>query len=216
MSVSAPWRVLPPNPPTAGEPSDFALAKETDLPKLLAAARSGADAEARAAAIERLTFLRDKRALRPLLYILGRKSEDGRVRARAAEGVGCLLAIVRTDRRSYRNGLVTLEAGLRDPDPEIRFWSVYGLQAAGAREALPALRRLTRDRAAVSGLGTVVRAARHALRLFESESVALLDAARREAVLKAFLCGTSAGDASGPFTARALSARPPTPPGAQV
>jgi HEAT repeat protein len=209
MSVSAPWRALPPNPPTAGEPSDFALAKESDLPELLAAARSGADAEARAAAIERLTFLRDKRALRPLLYILGRKSEENRVRARAAEGVGCLLAIVRDDRRSYRNGLAALKAGLQDPDPEIRFWSVYGLQAARAREALPALRRLTRDRAAVSGLGTVGRAARHALRQFESECVALLDAVRREAVLKAFLRGTSFADASGPFAERPLSARPP-------
>jgi hypothetical protein len=104
--------------------------------------RTDVEVDVRAQAAYRLRWLFDLRACEPLMEVLENRAETARVRAEAAEGIGFLLNL--SDRRSrlFKRATRLLIETLRDPAPEIRFWSCYALGTMRARAALPELRRL--------------------------------------------------------------------------
>jgi HEAT repeat protein len=133
------------------------------LERLLASRR---DDSARAAAAYVLGFLGDRAAADALAARLADPEESTDVRAYAAEALGHLLqgtpvlAGIRT----------TITAGLRDPDPPVRFWCAFAAGVLGLVEARPQLTRLAADDdAAVEGWWSVGEEAEWALRVLAGE-----------------------------------------------
>lgn len=85
---------------------------------------------------------RTTRAIPPLLGVLGNASEEARIRGAAAESVGCILMFADRRRKIFRQAVRVLIDALRDPSPEVRFWSAYALGSMRARAALDELRRV--------------------------------------------------------------------------
>jgi HEAT repeat protein len=97
------------------------------------------DPDRRTAAAYTLGLLRDRRAVQPLLGVLGNSKEEPNVRGHAAEA----LAHMEDDR-----AVAPLIAALRDRYVEVRFWSAFALGQLGAIHehclSLSELRRRTR------------------------------------------------------------------------
>jgi HEAT repeat protein len=134
------------------------------LIRLLQQASSAATREAAAYA---LGFLADQRALVPLIRTLEDGSEHSLVRAQAAEALGELAQTLRETRT--KRPIRPLLAALRDRSPDVRFWACYALSGFRDRRALPALRKLIRDRAVVKGWWSVGREARWAIAVLERD-----------------------------------------------
>src|SRR5919199_5049100 len=143
-------------------PVGAGLAEE--LQRLLVEAE---DPRGRAAAAYALGFRRDVDSAEALGARLLDVHEDPEVRAYAAEALGHrlqgeeqILAPVRT----------AIQRGLRDPVPEIRFWSAFAAGVLELREARPLLERLARDDdAELDGWWTVGEEAEWALKLLAGE-----------------------------------------------
>jgi HEAT repeat protein len=121
--------------------------------------------EGRAAAAYVLGFNSASGASAVLARRLADPDESPIVRAYAAEGLGHLLqheavlAEVRT----------TVVSCLRDPEPEVRFWSAFAAGVLDLQESRPQLERLTVDEACVEGWWTVGQEAVWALRCLDGE-----------------------------------------------
>jgi len=105
-------------------------------------------------------------------------SEDVQVRAHAAEALGHLcVRLPATARRA-------IVAGLRDPEPEVRFWSVFAASFLPFTEVEADLKRLRRDHSEIRGWWPVSTEARWALLRFAGkidEAEAVLDEATTKA-----------------------------------
>jgi HEAT repeat protein len=87
------------------------------------------------------------------------------VRAHAAEALGHLL-----QHQPVLAGIRTaIVSCLRDPEPGVRFWSVFAAGVLGLQESRPQLERLKGDEAAVEGWWTVGQEAEWALRCLDGE-----------------------------------------------
>jgi HEAT repeat protein len=133
------------------------------LERLLTSRRSEG---ARAAAAYVLGFLGDAEAADALAARLADRDESTEVRAYAAEALGHLLqgapvlAGIRT----------VITAGLRDPEPSVRFWCSFAAGVLGLLEARPQLTRMAgADEAVVEGWWTVGKEAEWALRVLAGE-----------------------------------------------
>jgi HEAT repeat protein len=105
-------------------------------------------------------------------------SEDVKVRAYAAEALGHLC--VRLPAIARR----AIVAGLRDPAPEVRFWSVFAASFLPLTEVEADLKRLRRDHTEIRGWWPVSTEARWALLRFAGkidEAEAVLDEATAKA-----------------------------------
>jgi len=91
--------------------------------------------------------------------------ESAVVRAHAAEALGHLLQYqpVLADIRT------AIASCLRDPEPEVRFWSVFAAGVLNLQESRPQLERLKGDEAIVEGWWTVGQEAEWALRCLDGE-----------------------------------------------
>jgi HEAT repeat protein len=91
--------------------------------------------------------------------------ESAVVRAHAAEALGHLLQYqpVLAD---IRTAIVSC---LRDPEPEVRFWSVFAAGVLDLQESRPQLERLQGDEASIEGWWTVGQEAEWALRCLDGE-----------------------------------------------
>jgi HEAT repeat protein len=130
----------------------------------LLASRSGE--KARAAAAYVLGFLGDAEAADALVARLADPEERTEVRAYAAEALGHLLqgAPVLAGIR------IVITAGLRDPEPSVRFWCAFAAGVLGLVEARPQLSRMAgADDAVVEGWWTVGEEAEWALRVLAGE-----------------------------------------------
>jgi len=58
---------------------------------------------------------------------------------------------------------------LRDPEPEVRFWSIFAAGVLDLQESRPQLERLKEDEASVEGWWTVGQEAEWALRCLDGE-----------------------------------------------
>ena len=96
---------------------------------------------------------------------LADREESTEVRAHAAEALGHLLQYepVLADTRSV------VVASLRDPEPEVRFWSAFAAGVLGLHESRPHLERMRADEAEVEGWWTVAQEAEWALRCLDGE-----------------------------------------------
>ncbi|HYX89244.1 MAG TPA: HEAT repeat domain-containing protein [Gaiellaceae bacterium] len=133
------------------------------LERLLGGRRSE---RARAAAAYVLGFLGDAEAANALAARLADQDESTEVRAYAAEALGHLLqgAPVLAEIRT------AIAAGLRDPEPGVRFWCAFAAGVLGLREARPQLTRMAgADDAGVEGWWTVGEEAEWALRVLAGE-----------------------------------------------
>jgi HEAT repeat protein len=78
--------------------------------------------------------------------VLGNGHEPACLRGQVAEGLAYLygpcVGVRDRRRRAYRHAGQLLTAALKDPAPEVRFWSAFALGSMGYRPALPALRHL--------------------------------------------------------------------------
>jgi HEAT repeat protein len=133
------------------------------LERLLESRRSDG---ARAAAAYVLGFLGDAAAAEALAARVADVDESAEVRAYAAEALGHLLqgtpvlAGIRT----------VIAAGLRDPEPSVRFWCAFAAGVLGLLEARPQLTRMAgADDAGVEGWWTVGEEAEWALRVLAGE-----------------------------------------------
>lgn len=121
--------------------------------------------EGRAAAAYVLGFSGVSEMSGVLARRLADREESPVVRAHAAEALGHLLqyqpvlAEIRT----------TIVAALRDPEPEVRFWSAFAAGVLDLQESRPRLERLCDDGAAVEGWWTVGQEAEWALRCLDGE-----------------------------------------------
>lgn len=103
--------------------------------------------EVRKAAAYGLGWLRDRRAVPPLLETLRNSSEDADVRGMAAEQLG---------RLQDPDAVSDLRRALRDEWPEVRFWAAYALGSFASSEVIEDLEVLAGwDTATVQGQGSV-------------------------------------------------------------
>ena len=63
----------------------------------------------------------------------------------------------------------TIVSCLRDPEPEVRFWSVFAAGVLDLQESRPQLERLRADEASIEGWWTVGEEAEWALRCLDGE-----------------------------------------------
>lgn len=103
-----------------------------------------------------LGWLRDCRAVEPLLITLNNRSEIPRIRAQASEALGYL---------GSHDAVSALISSLQDANPEVRFWSVFALGRIADRRALSALRHVaSTDDMVVPGWWSISQEAADALR----------------------------------------------------
>ena len=133
------------------------------LERLLGSRR---DERARAAAAYVLGFLGDTGAADALAARLADRDESTEVRAYAAEALGHLLQGV-----PVLAGIRTvITAGLRDPEPSVRFWCAFAAGVLGLLEARPQLTRMAGgDDAVLEGWWSVGEEAEWALRVLAGE-----------------------------------------------
>lgn len=126
---------------------------------------SRAHDQGRAAAAYVLGFSGEAGVSDVLARRLADTDESPVVRAHAAEALGHLL--------QYQRVLVDIRtaivACLRDPEPEVRFWSVFAAGVLDLQESRPQLHRLKNDEASVEGWWTVGQEAEWALRCLDGE-----------------------------------------------
>ena len=141
------------------------------IQSLLRAANAGGDnAES---SVYALSFgLLARRQRRGVIIALIEILEDRRlptaVRAQAPEGIGAQMGAKQSALR--RRAAYALIRQLRDPAPEVRFWSAFGLRLLGAKEARHPLRALRTDTALVPGWWTVGSEASDALDSIEGRA----------------------------------------------
>jgi HEAT repeat protein len=140
--------------------------KRAVLP-LIKLLEEGSSSDTRRAAAYALGFLADPRAIDPLVSTLQNRSEHRLVRAQAAEALGWLGQT--TKRRGIRRPVRPLLAALPDQSADVRFWACYALAGYRDRRALPALRRLIRDRSVPKGWWSVGREAIWAIAVIEQD-----------------------------------------------
>jgi HEAT repeat protein len=145
------------------------------LRKLERLLQSGRSDEAREAAAYVLGFCGKTELASVLARVLANRVEPAAVRAYAAEGLGHLLQheTVLAEMR----GAILL--GLRDPDPQVRFWSAFAAGVLELPESRPHLERLAEtDRTPIEGWWTVAEEADWALRVLDGEPDAPLPSER--------------------------------------
>jgi len=127
--------------------------------------RSRGHDKRRAAAAYVLGFSGSTEVAEVLAQRLGDPDESVTVRTHAAEALGHLLqhqavlAEIRT----------VVVSSLRDPEPEVRFWSAFAAGVLELQESRPQLERLRGDGAAVEGWWTVAEEAEWALRCLDGD-----------------------------------------------
>ena len=121
--------------------------------------------QGRAAAAYVLGFSGETGVSDVLARRLADTDESPVVRAHAAEALGHLL--------QYQQVIVDIRTAivscLRDPEPEVRFWSVFAAGVLNLQESRPQLERLKGDEAIVEGWWTVGQEAEWALRCLDGE-----------------------------------------------
>jgi HEAT repeat protein len=126
---------------------------------------SRGDEEGRAAAAYVLGFSGETDVSGALAGRLADTDESPLVRAHAAEALGHLL-----QHQPVLAGIrVTVVAALRDPEPDVRFWSAFAAGVLDLQESRPQLERLRHDEASIEGWWTVGQEAEWALRCLDGE-----------------------------------------------
>ena len=145
------------------------LSQEDDpatLRKLQRILESGRTDEARGAAAYVLGFSGDPELAPSLARVLADRAEPAAVRAYAAEALGHLLQH-ETVLAEIRTAIL---GGLRDPEPEVRFWSTFAAGVLSLQETRPYIVRLAdTDGAEIQGWWSVAEEAEWALRLLNGE-----------------------------------------------
>ena len=121
--------------------------------------------EGRAAAAYVLGFSGETEVSDVLAGRLADPDESPVVRAHAAEALGHLLQ----HQPVLAQIRVTIVSALRDPEPEVRFWSAFAAGVLDLQESRHQLERLCDDGAAVEGWWTVGEEAEWALRCLDGE-----------------------------------------------
>jgi HEAT repeat protein len=121
--------------------------------------------EGRAAAAYVLGFSGETDVSDVLARRLTDTEESAVVRAHAAEALGHLL-----QHQPVLAGIRTaIVSCLRDPEPEVRFWSSFAAGVLDLQESRPQLERLKGDEASIEGWWTVGQEAEWALRCLDGE-----------------------------------------------
>lgn len=129
----------------------------------------------RAAAIDALRGFFDRRALRVFARVLADRGASIVVRAECAEAMG-YCAERWFDRARTRDAELSravsdaLDAGLRDPSPAVRFWSVYAVGMLRARAFESHVTTVaSRDDAAIEGFWSIADEARDVAAVLRGE-----------------------------------------------
>jgi HEAT repeat protein len=126
--------------------------------QLIEFAGSPGPVERRIAALWTLGFLRALRATEPLLTILNDLSEHPAVRAQAAESLGY---IGDSDKASeIRPSVVN---SLRDPNPDVVYWSAFALRTVGDLTVVPNLQELAASTGIASNGESIATEAKEAM-----------------------------------------------------
>lgn len=139
------------------------LQRDQALRAVCARLHDDPDQAVRLAAANVLTFWFDPRATEALLVAAEREGESAVVRGQAIEGIGNTLQGAPPGKQRQR-AIPKLLGWLRDPAPEVRFWSIYAVGTLHATEARPILEELARtDEAMCEGWWRVREEAEDAL-----------------------------------------------------
>lgn len=106
-----------------------------------------------------------RRVVLTLVAILEDSTLKNEVRAQAPEEIG--VHVHHQQRALRRLAVNALRRQLRDPSPDVRFWSAFGLALLSEREARHDLRRLQHDQAIVPGWWSLGDEASDALDIIE-------------------------------------------------
>jgi HEAT repeat protein len=136
------------------------------LDKLQRLLQGNGSAEARGAAAYVLGFSGQEDVAPALAGVLADREEDALVRAYSAEALGHLL-----QHETVVAGVRTaIRSGLRDPAPEVRFWSAFAAGVLGLQETRPYLVQLAdTDGTEITGWWSVAEEAEWALRVLNGE-----------------------------------------------
>lgn len=111
-----------------------------------------------------LSWQSDLRGWALFIRILGDPNESAAVRSQAAEGLAYNFHRKRAGASGFRAAIESLTAALTDPSPDVRYYAAFALGASGERAAIPALRKVVKDRATSKDfVGTVGGEARDAI-----------------------------------------------------
>lgn len=136
------------------------------LRKLERLLQNSGNEDARGAAAYVLGFSGKVELAPELARVLANRVEPPAVRAYAAEGLGHLLQY-ETVLAEVRGAILL---GLRDPEPEVRFWSAFAAGVLGLQETRPHLVHLAdTDGEEIDGWWTVAEEAEWALRILNGE-----------------------------------------------
>src|SRR4051794_2280013 len=105
---------------------------------LIQVMRTAPSEDTRYAAAMALRDLHDPRSISALYEVFEDTTEVPRVRAQAAEALGCVCMW-----EPSHGG--RLAKGLQDREPEVRFWTAYALSQVGDEQTLPALLSIAED-----------------------------------------------------------------------
>jgi hypothetical protein len=126
--------------------------------QLIELARTPGPADRRIAALWTLGFLRAQSAAEPLLAILNDMSEPPAVRAQAAESLGYI-----GDSQESADIRPSLVNNLREPNPDVVYWSAFALRTVGDMSVVPALQELAASTAVTSNNESVATEAKEAI-----------------------------------------------------
>jgi HEAT repeat protein len=101
-----------------------------------------------------------------LLRIFEDRREDPGIRGQAAEALGPRVGRRMQPGKMRRRDALARSAflrGLEDPEPEVRFWSIFALASPWNGWVIPKLESMTNDDSAIPGMWTVGQEARWAI-----------------------------------------------------
>jgi HEAT repeat protein len=134
---------------------DIKTAGENAVPILVDALLNDPDPTVRERAANELRFQKGTGITEALIKVLKNKDEYPLVLEMAAEAAG---------NHDVNKAVPALVSCLKNPSPEVRFWSVVSLGHSGCRKVIPRLRSIAKyDRREIQVFGSIAARARQAI-----------------------------------------------------
>lgn len=137
-------------------------------PTLLALLETERRVDTRHAILYTLSWHGDLKTWDLMVRIFLDPKEAPLVRGQAAEGLAYMFSSVSPGSREFEVGVAALTEALKDPEPEVRYCSLFALGATKHPPLIPLLKEMLADRTPVPGwIGTVADKAAEAIERIE-------------------------------------------------
>lgn len=137
---------------------------KSTTPRLLELLETERRVDTRQAILYTLSWHADLGTWDLMVRILSDPGEAPRVRGQAAEGLAYSFSQVSPGSREFESGVRALIDALKDPEPEVRYCSLFALGATKHPPLIPVLKEMLADLTPVPGwVGTVAHSAAGAI-----------------------------------------------------